>query len=876
MKKILTTLILLNFCLLFTLPVSAQRAGKVGDSEKNIKQSVKFSSTGAFSDGNGVWLEWETAFESGNLGFNIYRVDGGKKELLSPSLIPGTYLRGRESQFVGDKYNYFDPNGTANSAYIIETLSTKGQKNSSDVFSAKYVPELNSVAGSSSELLQSNESERTSPFIVTEAVNVPSGGNSTTEANASQINKDGYIIDDGLQASIGAQAGVKIGVKKEGLYRVSRDQLTNAGFDVNSPSNFWQLYKNGVEQSINIGEKDSYIEFYGTGLDNRDTDTQNYFLVPGTRSGNRIRTAYRRPYAGNVLANSYPQSTIYKERTAYADILNGDDLENFFGRTISPPTSPLPATINFNLTAIDFSTSTSSIDVKIQGITEVTHQTKVTLNNTDLGFINGNYKTSMSSHFDVPTSLLHEGTNTLVLITQGGAGDYSLFDTLSVNYSRSYQSRQNQLSFYLPNYKAAYVDGFASSNVRVFDISNGDQLSIISNLKVTANNSGGYKVFLPSNRGSLLFAVEDSAILAADSVAQNFPSALATTTHNPDMIIISYKDWMDKANDWANYRRGQGMNVEVVNVEDVYDEFSFGTFSTNAIGSFLKYAYNNWQSPPKYVLLLGDGTYNPRNYSDGIPNSGAFNFVPTKIIETLYIETGSDEAMADFNNDGLAEIPIGRIPVHSGQNVTDVLNKEKVFEQTVSTRNLSRGVVFTSDEPNGYDFSGVSSRLRDQLSQSVPTVMINKVDSGSRSQLLTELNNGRFLFNYSGHGNASAWSASPILFNSADVSTMTNNVDLPIFTMLTCLNGYFVVPSDSLSELLIKKPTGGAVAVWASTGLTTPDIQEIMATRFFSQINAGNFARMGDLIKDAKTAIPGGRDVRLSWALIGDPTLKIK
>jgi hypothetical protein len=53
-------------------------------------------------------------------------------------------------------------------------------------------------------------------------------------------------------------------------------------------------------------------------------------------------------------------------------------------------------------------------------------------------------------------------------------------------------------------------------------------------------------------------------------------------------------------------------------------------------------------------------------------------------------------------------------------------------------------------------------------------------------------------------------------------------------------------------------------------------VQEIMAARFYSQFTAGNMTRIGDLVKDAKTVLIGGRDVRLSWVLFGDPTLKVR
>jgi hypothetical protein len=50
----------------------------------------------------------------------------------------------------------------------------------------------------------------------------------------------------------------------------------------------------------------------------------------------------------------------------------------------------------------------------------------------------------------------------------------------------------------------------------------------------------------------------------------------------------------------------------------------------------------------------------------------------------------------------------------------------------------------------------------------------------------------------------------------------------------------------------------------------------IMANRFYSQLAAGNTPRIGDLIMDAKSVIPGGTDVRYSWVLIGDPVLKVR
>ena len=744
-----------------------------------------------------------------------------------------------------------------------------GKSQISDSISTKFISDITEVAGYSSAFLRKT-SKRENSLLSSSESDLPADLKAEVEQNTSQA-------DPVTQRIIAAQPGVKIGVKKEGFYKVTRAELQNGGFDVNTSSTNWQLYKDGIEQSINVSGNGDFIEFYGKGLDNRDTDTQIYFLIAGAQAGKRIAPAVRRAIGSKVLTNNYSQTALYKERTIYAsnDIFNGEE-ENFFGKVITNSTTS-PATIDVNLSGIDFSSTVSSFFIKIQGVTQVLHQTKVFLNDVELGVVESNFKNSGEKRFTIQTSLLREGNNTVKMIAQNGSSDISFFDLLKVSYERLYRVKQNQLTFYAPNYKAVNLDGFTSPNLRVFDITYPDQPKVISNLTPESNNAGGYRVSIPSSRNRVLFAVEDSAVLSVASIRSNSTSTLSAAANSADMIIISYKDWMTEANNWANYRRNGGMTVEVVNVEDVFDEFSFGNFSTTAIRGFLQYTYNNWQKQPGYVLLIGDATYNTRNYNDGLPNSGGNNFVPTKMIETQYIETGSDETLADFNDDGLAEIPIGRIPVHNGQTVTTVLNKVSIFEQNVAAQNLSRGVVFASDVPNGYDFQGVSSRLRNQLSPSVNAVMVNKTESNSRTQLLAELNNGRFLVNYSGHGNTGAWSSSPVFLSTSDVANMTNGNNLTVFTMLTCLNGYFVQPDSTLSDALLEKPTGGAAAVWASTGLTTPDVQEIMATRFFSEINSSNSSkRIGDLIKISKTAIPAGRDVRLSWALIGDPALKMK
>ncbi len=673
--------------------------------------------------------------------------------------------------------------------------------------------------------------------------------------------------DTSIQSWVAAQPGVKIGVKTQGIYRVTRAQMEANGFNVNASTALWQLYANGVEQAITVGDNGTYIEFYGKGIDTRDSNTQIYFLVVGTQNGKRILPPIRRSVKAGVVANNYLRAFTFKERTNYSSAVFNGETENFFGRIFNNAGTTIP----LNLTGVDFGATTSSIDITVQGSTQVAHQIRVMLNGVELGFLSGSGRSSMTSRFEFPTSVLIEGANNLQL-TSSATNDYSYFDTVKVNYARKYQAEQNSLSFSLPFYKSAYLRGFSSANIRVFDVTVPDSPKIVTNMAIRPDGSG-FQVHLPSNTGRVFYALEDSAILQPSSITPNAPSTLSNTAHNAELVIISHKNFMTEAEEWGAYRRSQGLTVEVVNIEDVFDEFSFGIYDSEAAKSFLKYAKNNWQTPVKYALLIGDAHYDTRNYIA----SGVSNLLPTKMVETVYLETGSDDYLVDFNNDGLADFAIGRIPAETALHVTTSLNKTKNFEQTVE-QNFARGFLFVSDDPIGYDFVGINSRLRDLLPSDVPRTMIKRSDGDAptvTALLKNEMNLGRYVVNFSGHGSQSQWTSGNI-FNNTIANQLTNADKLTVFSMLTCLNGYFIGTKESLAETLVRNPNGGAVAAWASSGETTADIQEVMATRFFQQLSLGNIKRLGDLVNDAKTSISGGQDVRLSWVLISDPTLKMR
>lgn len=112
---------------------------------------------------------------------------------------------------------------------------------------------------------------------------------------------------------------------------------------------------------------------------------------------------------------------------------------------------------------------------------------------------------------------------------------------------------------------------------------------------------------------------------------------------------------------------------------------------------------------------------------------------------------------------------------------------------------------------------------------------------------------------------------------STDAPSLRNDEGLYLFVMMTCLNGYFQdSASDSLAEALLKA-NGGAVAAWASSGMTLHHDQAAMKQAFYRVIlNTVGLKplTLGEAARAAKLAVPN-IDARRSWVLLGDPTITL-
>jgi hypothetical protein len=109
-----------------------------------------------------------------------------------------------------------------------------------------------------------------------------------------------------------------------------------------------------------------------------------------------------------------------------------------------------------------------------------------------------------------------------------------------------------------------------------------------------------------------------------------------------------------------------------------------------------------------------------------------------------------------------------------------------------------------------------------------------------------------------------------------DVPLLTNGSRLPFVSSMTCWTGWFADPyGETLGEALLKAPQGGAIAVWASSGLTEPDGQMALDREFMRLLFAARKPTIGEATARAKTAV-SDLDVRRTWILLGDPTTRLQ
>jgi hypothetical protein len=339
---------------------------------------------------------------------------------------------------------------------------------------------------------------------------------------------------------------------------------------------------------------------------------------------------------GTASDLSFPYTLEKKERTIYVAALKNGEEENFFG----PVVSAAPLDQLLMVSHLDpLPPSEAFLEIFLQGITNVPHRVKVYMNGVELEEVVFEGQSPGIVRLPVSNSLVFEGGNLVTLVGENGEMDVSVLDTIRLTYWHTYRADEDFLKLTAQGGQEVRVSGFSDSGIRVIDIT--DTGSAVEVLGRAESEGSEYSMTfrVPGNESRTLVAFTEDSVKGVSGIRANQPSSWYQEKKGADLVILANGLFLESLEPLKVLRESQGYSVALVDVEDIYDEFNGGVKSPLAIREFLLRARVEWKSPPRFVLLVGDASFDPRNYL----GLGDFDFVPTKLIDTTYLETASDD-----------------------------------------------------------------------------------------------------------------------------------------------------------------------------------------------------------------------------------------
>jgi hypothetical protein len=682
---------------------------------------------------------------------------------------------------------------------------------------------------------------------------------------------------------------VKISVKKEGLYFLETAAI--AGPLGVSASDIKEMLSSGSLLLTNMGKTVSYlpaedlsgIYFYSRGIESMYTDEDIFWIEEG--KGKKAKTFNWKNPLQLLSGQTFMETAHFEEdHTSDITVVNEPEDDYFFwdyvfggfpGYDSKSFVLEAPGAASVNAQAV--------LTVNLWGITDTEvnpdHHVVVSLNGTLLGDTFWNGTDSHSASFEFSQELLLDGDNAVDItgLLDSGA-PYSLFyiDSFDLTYARHYEVHGNMLEFEGGGNSVVTVTGFTDPDVLLLDISDPYVPKVIVTTVHDPGDGTFGLSFSPDSPENSYLAIARNRALTVGNIWADVPSALSSETNEADYLLITPLELKDGVSRLAGYRTGQGYTTMLVDLEDIMDEFNYGIFSPHAIQSFLSHAYGTWQKPPKYVVLVGEATF---DYKDVFGT--AENVVPSLLVKSSKGLSPSDNRYADADGDRVPDMAIGRLPVMTDDELNVIIDKIIAYESLAGS--TEKKALFIADDPViGANFTLDSDGVVSLLPQGYTAKKIYLGDypaDTAHSLIIDRINEGIDIINYIGHGGRDRLADEGILLSS-DVSLMANMQNLPVMLAFTCTIGQFDVPGyDSLGEALILGSYGGAAAVWSPSGLSINSRATILDRAFFEAIVPGETNVLGDVIREAlgEYRTTGGDISMLDiYNLLGDPALKLR
>jgi hypothetical protein len=524
----------------------------------------------------------------------------------------------------------------------------------------------------------------------------------------------------------------------------------------------------------------------------------------------------------------------------------------------------------------------------------------------------------------LPVSAIPAATSSLQFSYRGNSpGDVGVVDWAEIHYPRTLAAVNNTVDLFTEStvfgaHVAEYsIGGFTSSSqsaqpasIYIVDISDRSKPLFLRN---HANVSGQAYFKADFNASNPRHIFISSQFTAPRSIEPTTFTNLRSMLTGADVVVVTHRDLLASAQAYKAHRESHsGLSVLVATTDDIYNEFAGGMPDPTAVRDFLAVAYRTWSRRPRFVLLWGNGHFDPRGIRTVVTKPSTKNYVPTHQVyghDGILDEANASTMTEDFfvqvvGDDPIVDIALGRMPAlitDDGKDIGMVLLDKIRRYETASAQDAwrTRLQFIADDSPTSYGNDGqLHTGGSEELSYRVPSdVRVKKiympdypaeVDTRLRTgntrrpavnqEIISNINAGSLIVNWTGHGSPTLWAHEQVFTNDLSIPLLTNANRLFFLTAATCDYSRFDNPASVCGpQLLLWKPDGGAIGVFAATRVVYANLNDVINQTFYSQMFElqadGRIPTLGQAFFAVKQMLYGVNDQK--FCLLGDPSMRL-
>ena len=244
----------------------------------------------------------------------------------------------------------------------------------------------------------------------------------------------------------------------------------------------------------------------------------------------------------------------------------------------------------------------------------------------------------------------------------------------------------------------------------------------------------------------------------------------------------------------AKMKEDKGWSTKIVTDEEIYKEFQDTREEKHkAIRDFILYAYDNWDDPPEYVVIVGEIKSIPTHHHPD------YNCPSDWYYSNLIGDIGPD-------------IVLGRIAINDPNKLEHYIKKVEKYEKSMGK--WTKRALFTAYNRN--DYMECSDDCVDILKGIRGIKTIKKYGGqASKQEVIDEIEEGCGIINYRGHGSEWEWQSD----NGLDVNdalNLQNDGKVAVVFSICCLNSAIDVSAECFGESFIEAPNGAVAFLGAS------------------------------------------------------------